>query len=335
MAQNHPVSLGPLIGLFVKGSHFSNGHLKRVRPSRYLLSWWLACWLSLNLLAVFGQGSDWTGPKIKKIILKKLFTYNLVRYFQVSISNNTTFSPKACLVDWSKGIHVGPWQVSFIELSSPPSSPFPFFSLSIRRDNKELMKNHHRRRLLWLIVVYISLLLSRIRYSNLCSFELSSLFIGCFFLTGGCSSETSEKEKKKGKIFVGIYQWLECFLVWSVHEGDGSIWAVACRIHQAMVGQGGHLSVYTQAAMKPIIPQPLQWYLYPLLFAIFSHISLFSSFWCGWYCLILNPPLQKKQRKKSLLSQASQDEELESGAREAKERLDGRFKAQRKSETKR
>ncbi|XP_059454501.1 uncharacterized protein LOC132184773 [Corylus avellana] len=40
-------------------------------------------------------------------------------------------------------------------------------------------------------------------------------------------------------------------------------------------------------------------------------------------------------RKKSLLSQASQDEELESGAREAKERLDGRFKAQRKSETNR
>lgn len=36
-----------------------------------------------------------------------------------------------------------------------------------------------------------------------------------------------------------------------------------------------------------------------------------------------------------MLNQASPDGELERGAREAKERLDGKFKAQRKSETKR
>jgi hypothetical protein len=100
----------------------------------------------------------------------------------------------------------------------------------------------------------------------LSSFKLSSLFSGYFFLTWGCS-ETPEKEKKKAKsFFLGTYQWLECFLVWNVPEGDGSIRAaVACRIHQTMVGQGGHLSVYTQAAMKPIMPLPLQWYVSPSL----------------------------------------------------------------------
>jgi hypothetical protein len=124
------------------------------------------------------------------------------------------------------------------------------------------------------------------------------LFIGCFFLAGGCSSETSEKEKRKAKsLWVGTYQWLECFLVWSVHEGDGSIRAVACRIHQAMVGQGGRLSVYTQAAMKPIIPQPLQWYLSPSLCHFLSHVTVF--FFLMWLILFNFENPKKKRGKKA------------------------------------
>ncbi|KAG2668502.1 hypothetical protein I3760_15G163800 [Carya illinoinensis] len=67
-----------------------------------------------------------------------------------------------------------------------------------------------------------------------------------------------------------------------------------------MEAQGGHLSVYTQAAMKSIKP------ILPLL----------------WW-------------KRSVFDQAYKDEDLGGAAREAKERLDERLGVNRSSETKR
>ena len=134
-------------------------------------------------------------------------------------------------------------------------------------------------------------------------------------------------------------------------EGEGSIRVEDAWIHHPwlpITPQGALLSVCMQATMSLFLPHPLHWSV-PQPISLFLSLSFFSTlplsslsvsmlvhvihFHCWWRCINFLSFWVKQHR--SVLYQAHPNENMVEAAREAKQRLDDKFRSQRKSENKR
>lgn len=93
----------------------------------------------------------------------------------------------------------------------------------------------------------------------------SQVFIFSIWVYFSFTHKYLHKNWKRNLIYLSLFrarvvvnQWLECYLVLNVPEGDGSIRALQGARNQQiwlpMVEQGGPVFLYTLPTMKPIIP---------------------------------------------------------------------------------